>query len=129
MSLNKNENEHSKNEKLIEFDSQNDLREISKNIPQQKTVIQGAFKAMNNIYGNPAKISQQYSHFSGHFNDQNSIANNIPNITQISNITNVTNNYYFQCKPKTLLRKKTKEFKIMITLLNLYQQKKLRKMP
>ena len=126
MSLNKNENEHSKNEKLIEFDSQNDLREISKNIPHKKTVIQGAFKAMNNIYGNPAKISQQYSHFSGHFNDQNSIANNIPNITQISNITNVTNNYYFQCKPKTLLRKKTKRVQNNDNIIESLSTKKIK---
>ena len=108
MSLNKDENEYLKNEQLLEIDNQNDLRRINNNIPHPKTAIQGAFKAMNNIYQNPAKISQQYPNFSGRINEQNSMANNIPNITQISNITNVTNNYYFQCKPKTFLRKKTK---------------------
>jgi hypothetical protein len=41
--------------------------------------------------------------------NQNFISNNIPNITKISNKTNVTNNYYFQCdNPKNLLKKKTK---------------------
>ena len=126
MSLYKNENEHSKNEKLIEIDSHNDLRTIRNNIPQQKTIIQGAFKAMNNIYQNPAKIPQQYPHFSGHINEQNSIANNIPNITQISNITNVTNNYYFQCKPKALLRKKTKRVQNNDSLIESLSTKKIK---
>ena len=126
MSLNKNENEYSKNEKLIEIDNHNDLRTISNNIPQQKTINQGAFKAMNNIYQNPAKIHQQYPYFSGHINEQNSISNNIPNITQISNITNVTNNYYFQCKPKTLLRKKTKRMQNNDNIIESLSAKKIK---
>ena len=116
MSINKNEYENIKNnrkEKLVDINDQNNLETLNNNHPQQKMIIKGAFKAMDNYYENPAKIPPQYPPSSGIMVEQNFIPNNIQNITQISNITNVTNNYYFQYnKPTNLLKKKTKRIHI-----------------
>ena len=112
MSINKIGNEYdnianNENENLIEINNQNDLQTRKNNNPSNnKFLVQGAFKAINNNYENPAKI--QYHCEKPHFIPQNIISNNIPNITQISNITNVTNNYYFHYNnPGELLKKKT----------------------
>ena len=94
---------------LSEINYQNIPDTQNLNNPQNKYIIQGAFKSMNNKYENPAKIQSQFNQPFMMPMNQNFLSNNIPNITQISNITNVTNNYYFQCdNQKNFLKRKTK---------------------
>ena len=114
MEINKDEknNENINNktgEKLVEIKNKNDLKKPLLDNKNNKVLVQGAFKAMNSNNEYPAKIQPQSSPFPKMALNQNLISNALPNITTISNITNITNNYYFQCEsPKNLLKKKTK---------------------
>ena len=114
MAINKeeknNENiNNKKDEKINEINNNNDLKAPLLENKINKILVQGAFKAMNNIDEYPAKIQPQSSPFTKMPLNQNFLSNTIPNIATISNITNITNNYYFQCEsPKNLLKKKTK---------------------
>ena len=114
MEINKDEknNENINNktgEKLVEIKSKNDLKKPLLDNKSNKILVQGAFKAMNSNNEYPAKIQPQSSPFPKMALNQNLISNALSNITTISNITNITNNYYFQCEsPKNLLKKKTK---------------------
>ena len=63
---------------------------------------QTAFNVFNNNYENPAKNKIQSF-------DNPTILSQAQSLTKISNITNITNNYYFQCdNSMNLLKKKTK---------------------
>ena len=98
-----------KDKKFMEINTQNDFRSQELNSPNEKILVQGAFKAMNNNYENPAKNQPQPAQSLPMEGHQNIIPNPIPNITSISNITNITNNYFFQYdNPSNLLKKKTK---------------------
>ena len=114
MEINKDEknNENINNktgEKLVEIKNKNDLKKPLLDNKNNKVLVQGAFKAMNSNNEYPAKIQPQSGPFPKMALNQNLISNALPNITTISNITNITNNYYFQCEsPKNLLKKKTK---------------------
>ena len=114
MEINKDEknNENINNktgEKLVEIKNKNDLKKPLLDNKNNKVLVQGAFKAMNSNNEYPAKIQPQSSPFPKMALNQNLISNALSNITTISNITNITNNYYFQCEsPKNLLKKKTK---------------------
>ncbi len=98
---NKNENTNrTKNSKLIEINNENKNKTKLLNKPNDKFL--GAFKLMNNNYENPAK--NKIKSF-----DDTIIFDQVPGITKISNITNITNNYYFQCdNSMNLLKRKTK---------------------
>lgn len=112
MTINEKENKieninSTKNKKFTEINTQNNFKPQEPNNSNENFLVQGAFKAMNNNYENPAKNQDHpiQPHILG---GPNNIIQN-PNITSISNVTNITNNYYFQYdNPTNLLKKKTK---------------------
>ena len=101
-----------KNDTTIEIRNKKEVKIKSTYNPHNEIPIQGAFRAINNNYENPAKIETQYEPLQIIEGKDNYIPRTIPIINRISNISNVTNNYFFQYNnPTNILKKKTKRVK------------------